>query len=77
MVAITAHDKKKIKKNVCGVTKNSAMDMAERAFNKGISFENASADLKKYISSVYIRHEKSVTMFAFMATWFMFLTIAH
>ena len=57
MVAITAHAKRRLKER-CGVTKNSAMDMAERAFNKGISFENASADLKKYISSVYIRHEK-------------------
>lgn len=57
MVAITAHAKRRLKER-CGVTKNSAIDMAERAFNKGISFENASADLKKYISSVYIRHEK-------------------
>lgn len=49
--------KKKIKRTLRSI-KNSAMDMAERAFNKGISFENASTDLKKYISSVYIRHEK-------------------
>ena len=33
--------------------------MAERAFTKGISFKNASTDLKKYISSVYLCHEKS------------------
>lgn len=57
MVSVTAHAKRRLKER-CGVSKNSAMDMAERAFDKGISFENASADLKKYISSVYIRHEK-------------------
>ena len=57
MVAVTSHAKRRLKER-CGVSKNSAMDMAERAFNKGISFENASTDLKKYISSVYIRHEK-------------------
>ena len=57
MVSVTSHAKRRLKER-CGVSKNSAMDMAERAFNKGISFENASTDLKKYISSVYIRHEK-------------------
>ena len=30
MVAITAHAKRRLKER-CGVTKNSAMDMAERA----------------------------------------------
>lgn len=58
MVAVTTHAKKRLKER-CGVTKNSALKMAERAFNKGISFENASTDLKKYISSVYLCHEKS------------------
>ena len=57
MVSVTSHAKRRLKER-CGVSKNSAMDMAERAFNKGISFENASTDLQKYISSVYIRHEK-------------------
>ena len=57
MVSVTSHAKRRLKER-CGVSKNSAMDMAERAFNKGISFENASTDLKKYISSIYIRHEK-------------------
>jgi hypothetical protein len=57
MVSVTSHAKRRLKER-CGVSKNSAMDMAERAFNRGISFENASTDLKKYISSVYIRHEK-------------------
>ena len=57
MVSVTSHAKRRLKER-CGVSKNSAMDMAERAFNKGISFENASTDLKKYISSVYIGHEK-------------------
>lgn len=57
MVSVTSHAKRRLKER-CGVSKNSAMNMAERAFNKGISFENASTDLKKYISSVYIRHEK-------------------
>lgn len=57
MVSVTSHAKRRLKER-CGVSKNSAINMAERAFNKGISFENASTDLKKYISSVYIRHEK-------------------
>lgn len=57
MVSVTSHAKRRLKER-CGVPKNSAINMAERAFNKGISFENASTDLKKYISSVYIRHEK-------------------
>ena len=58
MVSVTSHAKRRLKER-CGVSKNSAMNMAERAFNKGISFENASTELKKYISSVYIRHEKT------------------
>lgn len=58
MVSVTSHAKRRLKER-CGVSKNSAMNMAERTFNKGISFENASTDLKKYISSVYIRHEKT------------------
>lgn len=52
MVSVTSHAKRRLKER-CGVSKNSAMDMAERAFNKGISFENASTDLKN-ISLVYI-----------------------
>ena len=46
MVSVTSHAKRRLKER-CGVSKNSAMNMAERAFNKGISFENASTDLKK------------------------------
>lgn len=76
MVSVTSHAKRRLKER-CGVSKNSAMNMAERAFNKGISFENASTDLKKYISSVYIRHEKTVIIFVFMAIWFTFLITAH
>lgn len=57
MVGVTAHAKKRLKER-CGVTKNSALKMAERAFTKGISFENASTELKKYISSVYLCHGK-------------------
>ena len=76
MVSVTVHAKRRLKER-CGVSKNSAMDMAERAFDKGISFENASADLKN-ISLVYIFDmKKSVIIFEFMATWFIFLTIAH
>ena len=64
MVSVTSHAKRRLKER-CGVSKNSAMDMAERAFNKGISL-------------VYIFDmKKSVIIFAFMATWFIFLTIAH
>lgn len=58
MVGVTTHAKRRLKER-CGVNKNSALKMAERAFTKGISFENASTDLKKYISSVYLCHEKS------------------
>lgn len=43
MVSVTSHAKRRLKER-CGVSKNSAMNMAERAFNKGISFENASTD---------------------------------
>lgn len=57
MVGVTAHAKKRLKER-CGVTKNSALKMAERAFTKGIAFENASTELKKYISSVYLCHGK-------------------
>ena len=55
MVSVTSHAKRRLKER-CGVSKNSAMDMAERAFNKGISFENASADLKKYISRACLKN---------------------
>lgn len=58
MVGVTAHAKKRLKER-CGVTKNSALKMAERAYNKGIAFENASTELKKYISSVYLCHGKT------------------
>ena len=37
MVSVTSHAKRRLKER-CGVSKNSAMNMAERAFNKGNPF---------------------------------------
>jgi len=56
-VAVTAHAKKRLKER-CGINKKSAVRMAERAFTEGISFYNAGELLQKYISSVYLRHNK-------------------
>lgn len=56
-VAVTAHAKKRLKER-CGINKNSAARMAERAFTEGISFDNAGELLQKYISSVYLKHDK-------------------
>lgn len=58
MVAVTTHAKKRLKER-CGINKNSAECMAERAFTKGISFENASDTIKKYISSVFLKNDKT------------------
>lgn len=57
MVAVTTHAKRRLKER-CGINKKSALKMAERAFTKGIAFENASTELKKYISRVYLCHGK-------------------
>lgn len=57
MVAVTTHAKKRLKER-CGISKNSAICMAEKAFTKGISFENANAPIKKYISCVFMKHDK-------------------
>lgn len=57
MVAVTRHAKRRLKER-CGVNKNSAQKMAERAFENGISFENAGEILRKYISSIYLKHDK-------------------
>lgn len=57
MVGVTTHAKRRLKER-CGVNKQSAIRMAERAFNKGISFDNASTAIKQYISSVYLCHDK-------------------
>lgn len=57
MIAVTTHAKRRLKER-CGVNKQSAVKMAERAFRQGISFDNAGDSIKKYISSVYLCHQK-------------------
>lgn len=56
-VAVTTHAKKRLKER-CGINKQSALRMAEKAFKEGISFNNAGELLQKYISSIYLRHNK-------------------
>lgn len=56
-VAVTTHAKKRLKE-CCGINKQSALRMAEKAFKEGISFDNAGELLQKYISSVYLKHDK-------------------
>lgn len=56
-VAVTTHAKKRLKER-CGISKQTAHRMAEKAFNEGISFDNAGKLLQKYISSIYLKHDK-------------------
>lgn len=56
-VAVTTHAKKRLKER-CGINKQCAHRMAEKAFKEGISFDNAGELLQKYISSVYLKHDK-------------------
>lgn len=57
MIAVTTHAKRRLKER-CGVHRNSAERIAERAFRKGISFNNASEIARRYISSIYLKHDK-------------------
>lgn len=57
MVGVTTHAKRRLKER-CGINKSSALKMAERAYAKGISFENAGESLQRYISSIYLKHDK-------------------
>lgn len=57
MVGVTAHAKRRLKER-CGINKSLALKMAERAYTKGISFENAGESLRRYISSIYLKHDK-------------------
>ena len=57
MVAITTHAQRRLKERA-GMNKNTAKKVAERAYCTGISFDNASSDIRKYISRVYMSHDK-------------------
>lgn len=57
MIAVTTHAKRRLKER-CGVNRNNAERIAERAFRKGISFNNASEIARRYISSIYLKHDK-------------------
>lgn len=57
MVAITTHAQRRLKERA-GMNKNTARKVAERAYCTGISFDNASSDIRKYISRVYMSHDK-------------------
>lgn len=57
MVAITTHAQRRLKERA-GMNKNTARKVAERAYCTGISFDNASSDIRQYISKVYMSHDK-------------------
>lgn len=57
MVAITTHAQRRLKERA-GMNKNTARKVAERAYCNGISFDNASSDIRQYISKVYTSHDR-------------------
>ncbi len=56
-IAVTTHAKRRLKER-CGINKGSAAKVAEKAFHEGISFQKANDELKRYISRIYLSHNK-------------------
>ena len=50
MTTVTKHGEKRMKTR-CGIPKRAAKRNAQIAFDKGLSYENATGKLKKYIDS--------------------------